>query len=108
MDQSFDWVGDLVGYKLWLGWIFSGIYIWLGNRFSWAGWAELVIWLGWRFAFAGDLAGLEIWLAWVGLEIRLDWAGLSWRFSWVWRFGWVGELVGFLIWLSVLDWVDLS
>ena len=53
-----------------------------------------MIWLDWRFGFVGDLAGLEIWLAWVGLEIGLDWAGQSWRFSWIWKFGWIGDLIG--------------
>ena len=57
-----------------------GLYILLGCRLGWAGWAALVIWVGWRFIFVGDLPGLVIWLS---LEI---WSG--------WAFGWAEHMFG--------------
>lgn len=53
------WVGNLVGFHIWLGWRFGSVG--LGCRFGWAG---QVILFGWRFCFDGNLDGLTY--SWVG------------------------------------------
>ena len=61
----------------------------------WKNWAGFIFGLGWRSSCVEDLAGLDIWLGWVGM---------------VWLFqqnclGTVGVVVGFRVWLGLKIWL---